>query len=319
MAWVCGFGKVSRVILLLENVPTGSVVIVQAPQPQGWGALLLYGRWVPQRITAVVSPARLQPYRDHWTAQSGGVAGSEAAIAALYLWQVGMSAAWYEVLAFTEMAVRHSLDTELRKWNAAQPGCGPDWLRKPATPLSGVLGSRTLKRVAYEAGKASDQRSEHDPDFGVHPRSGHEVVHDDLVAQLTFGNLVHLLPNDPPSEEKRKSLRSGYTKHEQLWLNATKTAFPNLDQVCGNRRWAKYPPHTPVPEAVAPGYALAAALERLRRLRNRVGHHEQTFRVRHTDRHRDAMYVIRAININAHIAVHSVSRVRGVLATQPRP
>ncbi len=128
VAWVCGFGKVSRVILLLENVPTGSVVIVQAPQPQGWGgALLLYGRWVPQRITAVVSPARLQPYRDHWTAQSGGVAGSEAAIAALYLWQVGMSAAWYEVLAFTEMAVRHSLDTELRKWNAAQPGCGPDW------------------------------------------------------------------------------------------------------------------------------------------------------------------------------------------------
>lgn len=250
---------------------------------------------MPRRITALLPSARLQPYRDFWTAGGIAPAASDDAIAALYVWQVGMSSAWYELLAYVEMVVRHALDTELRKWNTAA-GSGSDWLDNPATPLSGILGARTLARVANDAARAAAGRNVVDPDFGPHPRRGVPVSHDDLVAQLTFGNLVHLLPNDPPTPQRRQQFASGFTRHEQLWINATSNAFPQLPQVWQNSRWARPASARPVPAAVEPGYAIAAALERLRRVRNRLGHHEQMFRVRHSHRHKDALMVVRPIS-----------------------
>lgn len=59
-------------------------------------------------------PARLKPYRDYWARMSGGIPADLTSLAALYLWQVSMSAAWYEVLCHTEVIVRNALDTQLR-------------------------------------------------------------------------------------------------------------------------------------------------------------------------------------------------------------
>lgn len=89
---------------------------------------------MPRRITALLSAARLQPYHDFWTTGDATTTPSDEAIAALYVWQVGICSAWYEVLAYVEMIVRHALDTELRKWNTTK-GNGPEWLSNPATPL----------------------------------------------------------------------------------------------------------------------------------------------------------------------------------------
>ncbi|MCX8559220.1 hypothetical protein OS121_29680 [Mycolicibacterium mucogenicum] len=275
---------------------------------------------MPQRITAILPPARLQPYRDFWAASAGGsgVVPSDAAIAALYVWQVGMCSAWYEVLAYVEMVVRHALDTELGKWNAAQ-GNGTEWLSNPAAPLRSILGGRTISDVQGSATRAQRGRNAADPHFGPHPRQGVPVSHDDLVAQLTFGNLVHLLPNDPPTAASRQRFASGFSKHEQLWINATSKAFPNLGTIWQNRRWAGFPTSNPVPASVAPGYALSAALERLRRLRNRVGHHEQMFRVQHSHRHKDAILIVRSVSVAGALVVRGLSRVPALEAMQPRP
>lgn len=273
---------------------------------------------MPQRITAVLPPARLQPYRDFWMAEGSGAPPSDEAIAALYVWQVGMCSAWYEVLAYVEVIVRHALDVQLRRWNAAQ-GNGPEWLTNPAAPLRSILGGRTLSDLQNSAARAARGRNAVDPDFGAHPRQGVPVGHDDLVAQLTFGNLVHLLPNDPPSQRRRQGFASGYSKHEQLWVNATSKAFPALSLVWQNRRWSRFPTAHPVPAVVAPGYALSAALERLRRVRNRVGHHEQMFRVRHNHRHKDAMLIVRAVSAPATEVLRGLSRVPAQEATRPRP
>ncbi|MFA5608539.1 MAG: hypothetical protein WDA07_15450 [Leucobacter sp.] len=273
---------------------------------------------MPRRITAMLPPARLEPYRDFWTAGGLTTAPSADAIASLYVWQVGMCSAWYEVLAYVEMIVRHALDIELRKWNTAQ-GHGPDWLSNPAAPLRSILGERTLSTVHRDATRAAQGRNVTDPDFGPHPRHGAPVCHDDLVAQLTFGNLVHLLPNDPPSEQRRRGFTSGHSKHENLWINATSKAFPGLPAVWQNHQWSRHSPLHPVPAPVEQGYALSAALERLRRIRNRVGHHEQMFRVRHHHRHKDALIVVRSISAPAATVLRGLSRVPAQVVLQPRP
>ena len=251
---------------------------------------------------------------------AGGItsASSDEAIAALYVWQVGMCSAWYEVLAYVEMIVRHALDIELRKWNTTQ-GNGPDWIANPAAPLGSILGSRTVRNLQDAAVRAEQNRSVVDPDFGPHPRQGVPVGHDDLVAQMSFGNLVHLLPNDPPTQQSRQRFASGYNKHEQLWINATSKAFPSLPSVWHNRSWARFSTVHPVPRAVEQGYALSAALERLRRIRNRVGHHEQMFRLRHRHRHKDAMLIVRAVSVPGSEVLRGLSRVPAQEAVQPRP
>ena len=149
--------------------------------------------------------------------------------------------------------------------------------------------------------------------------SGFRSVMTNLVAQLTFGNLVHLLPNDPPTQLSRQRFASGLSRHEQLWIKATSAAFPNLSTVWQNRRWSRFPPAHPVPTTVEQGYALSAALERLRRVRNRVGHHGQMFRVRHNHRHTDAMLIVRSVSSAGSEAVRDLSRVPAQVATQPRP
>jgi hypothetical protein len=163
---------------------------------------------MPQRITALLPPARLQPYRDFWTANGIAMPPSSEAVAALYVWQVCMCSAWYEVLAYVETVVRHTLDVELRKWNSAQ-GNGPDWLTNPAAPLRSILGARTLSNLQDAASRAASRRNAGDPDFGPHPRKGLPVSQDDLVAQMTFGNLVNLLPNDPPTQQSRRRYAFG--------------------------------------------------------------------------------------------------------------
>lgn len=227
----------------------------------------------------------------------------------MYLWQTSLAAAWHETLGVVEMVVRHGLDESLQKWNKAENG-DPQWFLNPASPLAGLLSGRTRARIVGDANRACAARNANPQ----HPRNGEPLVHDDYVAQFTFGNLIHLLPLNPPTSRSSVAWRS---PRERLWESgATAGAFSSLAPMWASGWSGDYP--TNVPASAAPGYAVAAALERLRRLRNRVGHHEQTLLANHRRRHKDAVMVARAVSPPVSLMLRDVSRVPRVLAEKPR-
>ncbi|WP_066903580.1 hypothetical protein [Millisia brevis] len=266
----------------------------------------------------ILRPARLQPYRDYWAEMAGGAPADTASLGALYIWQVTISSSWYEVLCQTEVLVRNVLDSQLREWNGA--ACRkPDWLREPAVPLERILGSRVLMGLKHDAVRAQRNRATPDPEGGPHPRRNHVVTQDDLVAQLTFGNLVNLLPSDPPTENGRRRLQSGYTAREHLWRDAMSLAFPFVGDMMADFAYRSAEHRRQLPAEVAAGYLISAALDRLRRVRNRIAHHEQVLRVDHRRRHADALFVLRSIDPRIGDEVAEMSRVRTVWDGRPRP
>lgn len=270
---------------------------------------------MPQRITRVVAPARLGPYRHYWR-DSYAVEPSDAAVAAMYAWQTALAGAWVEVISHTEIITRNAIDLALRDWNTAK-GCGPEWLQNPHQDLEKIMG-KTLMNVRDQADRARRARQRSDPSLsGTHPRRGLAVDHNDLVAQLTFGNLGSLLPTKAPTA--RGTRESGYSIREHLWRDGLNKAFPSLPSVWNNKRWSRIGSPSNVPADVLPAYALGAAMERLRKIRNRVGHHEQTLRVKHVDRHKDALIVVQSISPEAAHSLAASSRLLSVLAMQPCP
>ena len=264
---------------------------------------------MPQHLIDVLNPARIRAYEEEWArdadlpdAHVGGTA-----VAALYTWQVSLSAAWYETLAYTEAIVRNAVDMALRAWNVAHRDTD-DWLDDPAKPLSSLVekAARETTRRAEQAALKRDRR---------HPRYRHAVSFDDRIAQLDFGHLVHLLPLAPPTN--RPSRGTGRNGRENLWVHGLNAAFPEL-RTRSMSGWSGFPVHR-VAEELRGGYAVGIALDRLRRLRNRVSHHEQTFRVEHEQRLRDVSMLLTAISPEANRIVSSLEGVRRVLTMRPRP
>ncbi|CRY84639.1 MULTISPECIES: hypothetical protein [Actinomycetes] len=257
---------------------------------------------MPHRIVPHLSPARLALYRAECKSNSDHRAG------ALYAWQIELHAAWYEVLGLVEMLLRHSLDNALGNWNHASPlpgGGTREWLVSAAKPLSS-LSAKMARDARTEAQKVAKRRSRQHPRYGVTP------THDDFVAQLTFGNLAHLLPTKA-APTKRSTRATGLSGRENLWLHAAIDAFPNRHLV-----WPPGARKDTVGRKVCLGYHVGNSVERLRVLRNRVGHHEQTLSANHAARHEDALMLARAIDPDAAAAIADLSAVPRVLARRPR-
>lgn len=275
-----------------------------------WGFCNLEkGRRLPQKLISAMNAARLSSYSTEW-AQSAGIAPSAVsrpAIAALYAWQVSLSSAWYETLAYTEAIVRNSVDMSLRTWNLGQ-GRSVDWLDDPAPPLARLVAT-AASSAQYRANQASLRRGP------SHPRYGIPMSLDDRVAQLDFGNLVFLFPKDPPAQRSQRG--TGYSGRENLWIHGLGPAFPHLTTAL-MKSWRGHIP-AGLPASVEDGYAVGLALERLRRLRNRVGHHEQTFQVQHSRRLKDVTLLLRSINQGAAEELKDLDRVRRTLAMRPQP
>jgi len=77
---------------------------------------------------------------------------------------------------------------------------------------------------------------------------GDGVTHDDVVAQLMFGAWVKLI--------RPLSAAASSQRHRLLWEEAVSSAFPNADTTDAGR------------------ILIGGQLETLRRLRNRVAHHD---------------------------------------------
>jgi hypothetical protein len=274
-----------------------------------WGFCSFKGEAMPQRLIAAMNDARLATYAEEWAraANIAPVDVSRPALSAIYAWQVSLSSAWYETLAYTEAIVRNAVDRTLRDWNVRQ-GRSENWLDDAAAPLAGLV-KKSAGDTLYRAEQASLRRP------STHPRHKAPVVLDDRVAQLEFGSLVYLFPVDPPTHRSQRG--SGLSGRENLWIHGLHAGFPGLTPDL-TKSWQ---PHLPagLPAGVEDGYAVGLALERLRRLRNRVGHHEQTFQVQHARRLKDTTLLLRSINLGAALALKDLDRVRRVLALRPQP
>lgn len=118
------------------------------------------------------------------------------------------------------------------------------------------------------------------------PRKGIAPTLDDLVQQLSFGNFAHLLPTTPPTDRKNRG--TGSSTRDNRWIAGLDKAFPHL-----TRSRAKHWIGTFL-MWLYPAYAVGQALDRLVRLRNRAGHHEQILAGNHGRLRRDMYELIRA-------------------------
>ena len=207
----------------------------------------------------------------------------------LYLWNIQLAGAFHSSLGLLEVLLRNAMDAELRKWNAAQrhpdvtlhPG---EWLLDPARPLN-TLTASARKTAAQNAVKARAARP------SSHPRKHAPITHDDILAQLTFGVFVRLLPTVDAADKTHRA-------REVLWNEALVDAFPG----------AKYD---------RDGLIVADRAGRLLALRNRVAHLEPLLGVNAVARHRDAVRLVGAINPELQGWFAGVTRVREVARERP--
>ncbi|MFJ2665044.1 hypothetical protein ACIO14_11890 [Nocardia fluminea] len=223
---------------------------------------------MPARATIIAVNKHLHPVR---LATYSARCGNDPFLALeLYKWNLHLSAAFQQVLAISEVALRNAIDQQLRTWNAYQPhhtrtGAthGADWLIDPARPLNSLTrGSRrTATQHATEADGNRDSK---------HPRKGAVITHDDVLAQITFGVWPKLLPTPNAGD-------ASYRGRQVLWRDALRHAFPH----------AVNDPH---------GLVVADRASRLHGLRNRVSHMEPLLDVNITARHNDALRLLGAIS-----------------------
>ncbi len=148
---------------------------------------------IPAALHAALSPARLQPYLD-------ACAGDGALALRLYEWNIVVSAAFWEVVAVTEVAMRNVMHDQL---TAAY---GAHWYDD-----LGIVDDRSLQ-VIHEA----KRRAARGTPRGTTPTPGK------VVSEMSFGAWVSLLDRGGYSTAARRRLHY----HDTLWLPALQQAFP---------------------------------------------------------------------------------------------
>lgn len=247
-----------------------------------------------------LSDVRLAAYSDFL-----GPSASRDAIESLYIWQIALGAAWLETIALFEPVLRHRVDSALRRWNLEHGG-SEDWLDHAAPPLSSMVKRMSASSRTAAARAAGRRHPEH-------PRFQAPVTLEDRIAQLTLGNLASLFPVAPPA--KRAKFASGLSGHENLWVYALNPAFPRISADFVSARRTTEPG---VPPQVEAAYAVGAALENLRRLRNRVSHQEQTLSVNHAARLAELYGLAGAMAPHTLAKIRQLDRIQRILAMRPR-
>lgn len=238
-----------------------------------------------------ISAARFQPYLDCTT--------SPTAALALYRWNVVMSGAIHESLALVEVFLRNAIDRELQLWNSvrsAPAGAVPhtyEWVKNPAAPLHGILNPRGrggVRKSTYESAKfvARQDADLRDP---AHPRHRMAVVHDDIVAHITFGTWNNLLPHG----DKKHASGIGPGPQRGMWENSLRHAFPDQPDPLVIKYW----------------------VNRLHRIRNRIAHLEPLIATDVMSYHRTASRLLRAIDPDVGSWYAGVSRVPETFRKRP--
>lgn len=226
-------------------------------------------------VNRLIHPARFATYR----AKCGN---DPHKALELYKWNLALSSAFQPVLAITEVALRNTINEQLRVWNQKQTNtrtggqCSADWLLDPAKPLNSMT-NRSRKAAHKHADEADGAR------HSTHPRKGAAISHDDLLAQLTFGVWPKLLPTNDRND-------ANYVARQILWNQALRHAFPYST---GDTK----------------GVILSSRAHRLHGLRNRVSHMEPLLSVNITARHNDALRLLGTISPEVRDWCAGLSRV----------
>lgn len=246
---------------------------------------------IEDTIAGHLSAPRLKPY----LAAAGSVPGAMR----LYRWNLELSGAIHEALGVVEVTMRNSIDAQLQAWNQTRPAAasaapyGANWVERPARPLEGLLNPRgrgglppksTYESARKRAIKDSNLR---DPS---HPRHGAAPNHDDIVAHITFGTWVKLLPSRRDAQG-----RIGPSGPRGLWVNALQYGFPHHPDPLVIHYWAN----------------------RLHRLRNRIAHVEPLIATDVMSYHRSAARLLRAIDPAMGDWYAGISRIPEICKKKP--
>jgi hypothetical protein len=204
----------------------------------------------------------------------------------LYLWATQLSGALHGQISFVEVAVRNAVDVRLASWNQSQ-GQGRDWSAesRTAAPVYSLL-RKALKEARSRAARESAARA------SGHPRSGAAVTHDDVVAQLMFGSWVALV--------RPMSATESPVRQELLWREALAGAFPGATAGDAGR------------------VETGRQLEVLRRLRNRVAHHDNILGVDVPHRFNGMLSLLSKMDPAYPAVATARSTIRRLLREDPR-
>ena len=211
----------------------------------------------------VLSASRFAPYlaetdNDHELAME------------LYRWGVELAGSWHSHISYVEVAVRNSIDRQLRHWNSQQTHYGSrlseEWTgeHNTAVPLHHILASGLASARIY-ASKEVERRSPRHPRYGVSPS------HEDVLVHLPLGSWSRLFlnPGESSPNEQQKA----------LWDDCLKYAFP----------FAKYSDQRGQ-------MRVGRTLETFRKLRNRISHHDNLLRVQTKKRLNESLALIGSID-----------------------
>ena len=206
----------------------------------------------------------------------------------LYLWAADLAGALFSTIAFVEVGLRNAMDRRLRAWNDQQGiDYGEEWaLRKGAAPLLYELV--THKSLASAQNSASEQ-SRLRPKS--HPRRLVAITHDDVVSHFMFGTWVYLI---------KPRVWNQPLQCQQLWQECLSCAFPYADPSDSGRE------------------RLGDQLDRVRKLRNRVAHHENLLSVDIRRRLRDMLGILALIDPKLPDLAMQSNRVRTLVRADPR-
>lgn len=224
---------------------------------------------IEDRVSYHLSNPRLAPY----TAEAGTTTGAIK----LYRWNLELSGALHEALGVVEVVLRNAIDRELQIWNTSRPTLpgnapyGTNWVEHPARPLEGILNPRGRGSQPKSTYDSAFDRARADSNFRdpSHPRHGASPNHDDIVAHITFGTWVKLLPN-----RRDRQGQIGPGPQRGLWNNALRHSFPHQSDPLVIARW----------------------VTRLHRLRNRIAHVEPLLGTDVISYHRSAARLLRAVD-----------------------
>jgi hypothetical protein len=230
-------------------------------------------------LETFLGPARLATYLNAADGDLGRATD-------LYLWVTELSGALHAQLSFVELAVRNAIDPRLAAWNAAQ-GFPSDWTSDGgAAPLLYELLGSQLQTARKWAGKEAAER------HPMHPRHGSGVTHDDVVAQLMFGAWVKVVrPISAAESPKRQT---------QLWAAVLHEAFPRALASDSGR------------------VTIGNQLETLRRLRNRVAHHDNLLEVEVRHRLNGILSLLSKIDSTFPSLAAARSPLRRIIREDPR-
>lgn len=202
----------------------------------------------------------------------------------LYLWATQLAGALHAQLSFVEVAMRNTLDPVLANWNSTQPGYGADWTAEHgAAPLLYGLLKRSLALARKHAANESQRRPR------SHARRNAAITRDDVISQLTFGDWVKLIHDT-----------DGTARQARLWIDAVHGAFPH------------------VPATESERIRVGSQLETMRRLRNRVAHHDNLLNVNVRARLNESLSLLAKIDPDFPTIAAGRSTLRRLAREDPR-